>query len=657
MTSQEMSDLQKFYRSLRFRRKYTYDGKDLGVICEENSTKFALWAPLAHSVSLVLYPDGDSSPASRILPMQQGENGVWRYSEPTSLHGTYYEYRIDHGEGPVFSGDPYARACGCNSRRCMVVDLAKTNPPGWEEDRSPEREPEDIIWELHVKEFSHHPAGGFPEEARGKYTAFSCSHTSLNGDGIHPTGLPYLKQLGINTVQIMPFYDYGSVDEDDPGQFNWGYDPVYYNIPEGSYATDAHRGEVRILQCKQMIQALHQNGFRVIMDVVYNHTYHMDSPFSRTVPGYYYRHDPDGNPSNGSYCGNDVASERPMVTNFILNSVLYWAEEYHIDGFRFDLMGLLDVRLMNRIRLALDQRFGKGEKLIYGEPWAAGATYPDKKAIQALRQNANLLNPGVAMFCDSTRDIIKGHVFFSAQPGFIGGAPNTENGILNAARAWNGKIPGIRAPSQIITYVSCHDNLTLFDKLKLSTPKDRDILALNRLAAAIYMTCQGHIFMLSGEEFARTKDGNDNSYNASIELNQLDWNRAWEMKDLREYYQGLISIRKSSPGLCDKTPQAGDRFYSTWACAGAAGYYLDNRGPGSNSTLCVIYNANTTPITHALLPGDWEIWADGENSFLRKEGRKISGTVTVPAFSAMILSQDGILRKGDTEKCTTSELT
>ena len=647
MTPQDMADLQKYYRSLRFRRKFTYPGSDLGVLCREDSTSFALWAPIARAVNLVLYPDGDSLRPFKIIAMEEDEYGVWRHRENRSLHGTYYEYRVDNGQGLIPTGDPYARACGCNSRRCMAVDLNLCKPRNWDLDQAPPRPPEDIIWEMHIKEFSWQQAGGFPEAFQGKYLALTCPHTSLNQDGIHPTGLAYLKALGINTVQIMPFFDYGSVDERDDSQFNWGYDPMYYNVPEGSYATDPHRGEVRIKECRQMIQSLHTQGFRVIMDVVYNHTYHSDSPMNRTVPGYYYRFDGEGHPTNGSYCGNDIASERPMVSRFILDSVLYWAEQYHVDGFRFDLMGLLDVSLMNEIQKALDDRYGPGEKLIYGEPWAAGATGMEKKSLPALKSNAPHLNKSIAMFCDNTRDTVKGHVFFSAQPGFIGGAPNVESGILNAARAWCGQIPGITAPSQIISYLSCHDNLTLYDKLKVSSPPDRDLFALNRLAAAINFTCQGHVFLLSGEEFARTKEGNDNSYNAPIELNQLDWQRAWDQTSLREYYRGLIAIRKYSPGLCDKTPEARNRFYSQWTRPGAAGYYLDNRGPEGDGSLCVIYNAGTQPLSHTLLPGSWEIWADGENSFRWKENTSVSGTITVPPLSAMILSQDGIVHKGE----------
>ena len=635
MTYQDMEKLQTQYRSLRFRQKYAYIGPDLGVTCGENRTAFALWSPLARSVTLRLYEDPFAPEPFRVVSMTRTAQGVWRHAENQSLHGLYYDYCMDHGFNVLSSGDPYARACGPNSCRCMIVDLRKTDPEGWDTDRAPEKEPEDVIWETHVKEFSHDPAGGFPEAFRGKFLAFTCSDTSLHGDGIHPTGLPYLRQLGVNTVQLMPIFDYGSVDETDPEAFNWGYDPVYYNIPEGSYATDLTDGTARIRQCKQMIQSLHLNGFRVVMDVVYNHTWSLDSPFNRTVPGYYYRHDDQGHAANGSLCGNEIASERTMCGKFILESILYWAEEYHIDGFRFDLMGLLDVQLMNRIRSALDRKYGKGEKLLYGEPWAGAVSAMPKKSYPADKQNIGLLNANIAMFCDNTRDSVKGHIFFSAQPGFVSGAENLEHTILRDIQAWCGRLPGVSAPSQIISYLSCHDNLTLFDKLKVSGPPDRDILAMYRLCAAILMTCQGHLFLLSGEEAARTKEGNDNSYNAPISLNRLDWQRAWDYAELREYYRGLIAFRKTCPGLCDKSPT--DRVLSHWTRKHVLGLYMNNTGPTRQGMLCMIYNADTVPITHGLCAGQWETCITGTDSFCWQHPRSLSGSVTVPPVSAMIL--------------------
>ena len=350
--------LKNYYSAKEFLENYIYDGNDLGAECKEEGTTFRLWSPQAECVSLNLYQTGDGGNAYKQIPMKKEEKGVWSWESKEELHGVYYDYLITRDGEEVRSADPYAKACGVNGLRSMAVNLKKTNPKGWEKDQAPEEGPERIVYELHVKEFSWDKAGGFPEEYRGKYKAFTCRHTTLNEDGIHPTGLDYLKELGVTHIQIMPMYDYGSVNEaGEDTEFNWGYDPVNYNVPEGSYATDARHGEVRIREMKEMIQAIHEAGFGVIMDVVYNHTYSLDSWFQRTVPWYFYRVFPDGTVSDGSACGNDVASEREMCAKYILESVLYWTEEYHIDGFRFDLMGLLDVDLMNRIRSELDQRY------------------------------------------------------------------------------------------------------------------------------------------------------------------------------------------------------------------------------------------------------------------------------------------------------------
>ena len=351
----------KYYSSPEFREHYIYDNDDLGVSCTDSGTSFKLWSPSADSVTLNLYHEGDGGAAYAHIPMKKEDQGVWSSFFDENLHGVYYDYSLMFGEENVRSADPYAYACGVNGRRSMAVDLKMTDPEGWENDRAPEKGTEQIIYELHVKEFSWDPSGGFPEQYRGKYKAFTCPDTTLYGDGIHPTGMRYMKDLGITHVQIMPAYDYGSVNEAGKDtEFNWGYDPVNYNVPEGSYSTDPAHGEVRIREMKEMIQVLHSQGFRVIMDVVYNHTYSLDSWFQRTAPWYFYRVFDNGRISNGSACGNDVASEREMCAKYILESVLYWTEEYHIDGFRFDLMGLMDVDLMNRIRKALDERYGRG---------------------------------------------------------------------------------------------------------------------------------------------------------------------------------------------------------------------------------------------------------------------------------------------------------
>ena len=454
--------------------------------------------------------------------------------------------------------------------------------------------------------------------------AFTCENTTLEGEGRFPTGISYLKKLGVNYVQIMPMYDYGSVDESGeiPG-FNWGYDPVNYNVPEGSYSTDPYHGEVRIKELKEMVQSLHKNGFRVIMDVVYNHTYSLESWFQKTAPWYFYRVWEDGSISNGSACGNDVASERTMCAKYILESVLYWTEEYHIDGFRFDLMGLLDVKLMNQIRRELDARYGKGEKLVFGEPWRAEKTPMEGEALPADKEHIGLLDEQIGMFSDDTRDAIKGSVFEADE-------------TLE-----------VKAPSQIITYVSAHDNHTLWDKLSETTKNKKQRQKEYRLAAGIYLTCQGTPFFLSGEEFARTKGGRDNTYNASIDINRLNWKQAEKEQELIEYYRGMIGLRKQLPGLCDKSAEAKERIQTLQKRPGCVGFLADNRANDKEATkqqngwekLCIIYNANQKSENIHLPEGTWEILADGEDSYRWKMPVEIAREAVASPVSILILGQ------------------
>ena len=454
--------------------------------------------------------------------------------------------------------------------------------------------------------------------------AFTCENTTLEGEGRFPTGISYLKKLGVNYVQIMPMYDYGSVDESGeiPG-FNWGYDPVNYNVPEGSYSTDPYHGEVRIKELKEMVQSLHKNGFRVIMDVVYNHTYSLESWFQKTAPWYFYRVWEDGSISNGSACGNDVASERTMCAKYILESVLYWTEEYHIDGFRFDLMGLLDVKLMNQIRRELDARYGKGEKLVFGEPWRAEKTPMEGEALPVDKEHIGLLDEQIGMFSDDTRDAIKGSV-------------------LEADETLE-----VKAPSQIITYVSAHDNHTLWDKLSETTENKKQRQKEYRLAAGIYLTCQGTPFFLSGEEFARTKGGRDNTYNASIDINRLNWKQAEKEQELIEYYRGMIGLRKQLPGLCDKSAEAKERIQTLQKRPGCVGFLVDNRANDKEATkqqngwekLCIIYNANQKSENIHLPEGTWEILADGEDSYRWKMPVEIAREAVASPVSILILGQ------------------
>lgn len=628
-----------FYLSSSFSSKYDYNGR-LGAFADSDGTKFALWSPCALKVSLRLFTHGskeedgtDEDKPIIVYQMQYGRNGVFTLHTRKNLSGTYYDFEIEHEDGTVITPDPYAKACGVNGKRSMVIDLRTTDPDGWAEDKAPAKTADTVICELHVKDFSWDKSGGFPDDVRGRFLAFTKTKTYLNGeDKSLKTGLPYLKDLGVTHIQLMPIYDYGSVDEalsfknhlkgsKEEEPFNWGYDPVNYNCPEGSYSSDPYRGEVRITELKKAIMALHKAGFRVIMDVVYNHTYSLDSSFQKTVPWYYYRVDEEGKPSNGSGCGNDFASEMPMAHRFVKDSVLYWAEEYHIDGFRFDLMGLLDTSLMNDIKSSLDEKFGKDEKLIYGEPWGADKTHMEGRFIPSDKAHFKELDPSVGMFNDCIRDAVKGSVFKKEEPGFADGSKDADQIKKGLLSCIGGDDFPVTSPGQSITYVSCHDNLTLWDKLSavnwlrpVGDPEKKRI-AQNKLCAAIYLMSPGRVFFLSGEEGARTKNGDENSYNASIEENALKWDELYAHSDLIKYYKGLIGLRKSIP-LLNRTDKAlSEDFRVTGGAADSLpdGLVLVQGGDDSAEVL-MIYNGSSYQQSLGLPSGIWQLCADSDRS-------------------------------------------
>lgn len=628
-----------FYLSSSFSSKYDYNGR-LGAFADSDGTKFALWSPCALKVSLRLFTHGskeedgtDEDKPIIVYQMQYGRNGVFTLHTRKNLSGTYYDFEIEHEDGTVITPDPYAKACGVNGKRSMVIDLRTTDPDGWAEDKAPAKTADTVICELHVKDFSWDKSGGFPDDVRGRFLAFTKTKTYLNGeDKSLKTGLPYLKDLGVTHIQLMPIYDYGSVDEalsfknhlkgsKEEEPFNWGYDPVNYNCPEGSYSSDPYRGEVRITELKKAIMALHKAGFRVIMDVVYNHTYSLDSSFQKTVPWYYYRVDEEGKPSNGSGCGNDFASEMPMAHRFVKDSVLYWAEEYHIDGFRFDLMGLLDTSLMNDIKSSLDEKFGKDEKLIYGEPWGADKTHMEGRFIPSDKEHFKKLDPSVGMFNDCIRDAVKGSVFKKEEPGFADGSKDADQIKKGLLSCIGGDDFPVTNPGQSITYVSCHDNLTLWDKLSavnwlrpVGDPEKKRI-AQNKLCAAIYLMSPGRVFFLSGEEGARTKNGDENSYNASIEENALKWDELYAHSDLIKYYKGLIGLRKSIP-LLNRTDKAlSEDFRVTGGAADSLpdGLVLVQGGDDSAEVL-MIYNGSSYQQSLGLPSGIWQLCADSDRS-------------------------------------------
>lgn len=636
------------FDSIEFEKAYHTDAP-LGAFCTAEGTLFRVWAPTAEKVELRLYTEGSKTPLARSLPMAAKPQGLWEWETPENLDGTYYDFAVTVEECVHETPDPYGKACGVNGLRSMVLDLSRTDPENWDADCPPENQDEQIIYELHIKDFSWDRAGGFAEEDRGKYRAFTKEGTTLHGEGRFATGLDYLKRLGVTHIQILPMYDYGSMDEAkiDEG-YNWGYDPVNYNVPEGSYSTDPYHAQVRIRELKEMIAALHAKGFRVIMDVVYNHTYSLDCPLFKTVPWYFYRQNPDGTPSNGSGCGNDIASERSMCARYILESALYWVKEYHIDGFRFDLMGLLDTDLMQTLQKELDSRYGPGEKLVYGEPWRAADTAAAKGVILCDKNALKRIDGKIGAFCDDTRDAVKGSVMDERSVGFVNGGVITAEALKKCVAGWAGAYGAFQTPAQTITYLSCHDDWTLWDKLVYTLDPHKDfegcaeeIKGANRLAAAIYFSCQGRLFIHAGEEFGRTKGGIKNSYCSGAEINQLDWERAWKNGDLVDYYRGLIALRKQLPGLQDKSEQAAKRILQTFETApNCAGVLLDNRGKDSKwENLLLCFNCSREKAALSLPAGRWQVLADGENAFLWRSHTWLEGKTQIPPQSALLLGK------------------
>ena len=647
MAAKTPAQWKTLFENVPFHRENYYTGP-LGPDYTPGGTCLRLWAPTAEAVTVTLYHKGDGGAVLGTEPLVRGAHGVWSIWLPGEQHGRYYTFAVTADGITRETGDPYARAAGVNGVRSMIVDLARTAPSGWERDVRPTIPPaQRAVWEVSVRDFSQDAASGVRPAWRGKYMAFTQQGTTLHGDGIHPTCLNYLKRLGVKYVQLMPIFDFGSVDEAKPllRQYNWGYDPTNFNVPEGSYSTDPTRGEVRIRECREMIAALHAAGIGVVMDVVYNHTYRTENPLNSTVPYYFFRQDPDGSFSNGSGCGNEFASERPMARRYLIDSILYWAKEYHIDGFRFDLMGLYDAESINAVRAALDALPGGRDILLYGEPWQGGASQLHR--YEANKANLAMLNERVGIFCDDTRDAIKGGCFDAREPGYVEGKPGSFWDIGAAVAAWcrSDRLPP-HAPSQIVSYVSAHDNFTLWDKLLCVryekpefTARDTVALAQNRLAAGIYLTSFGLPFMQAGEEFARTKKGVGNSYRSSPALNRLDWNRAEQYHALVDYYRGLLALRAAFPRLGSTDRHAPEALQFFALEQPLVGWMLPAVwGDGAAwSALCVFYNPTETTCTVALPAGQWKLLSDGTSSSLwRGQSRIFTGKAALAPYSATI---------------------
>ena len=647
MAAKTPAQWKTLFENVPFHRENYYTGP-LGPDYTPGGTCLRLWAPTAEAVTVTLYHKGDGGAVLGTEPLVRGAHGVWSVWLPGEQHGRYYTFAVTVNGITRETGDPYARAAGVNGVRSMIVDLARTAPSGWERDVRPTIPPaQRAVWEVSVRDFSQDAASGVRPAWRGKYMAFTQQGTTLHGDGIHPTCLNYLKRLGVKYVQLMPIFDFGSVDEAKPllRQYNWGYDPTNFNVPEGSYSTDPTRGEVRIRECREMIAALHAAGIGVVMDVVYNHTYRTENPLNNTVPYYFFRQNPDGSFSNGSGCGNEFASERPMARRYLIDSILYWAKEYHIDGFRFDLMGLYDAESINAVRAALDSLPGGRDILLYGEPWQGGASQLHR--YEANKANLAMLNERVGIFCDDTRDAIKGGCFDAREPGYVEGKPGSFWDIGGAVAAWcrSDRLPP-HAPSQIVSYVSAHDNFTLWDKLLCVryekpefTARDTVALAQNRLAAGIYLTSFGLPFMQAGEEFARTKKGVSNSYRSSPALNRLDWNRAEQYHALVDYYRGLLALRAAFPRLGSTDRHAPEALQFFALEQPLVGWTLPAVwGDGAAwSALCVFYNPTDTACTVSLPAGQWKLLSDGTSSSLwRGQSRVFTGNAPLAPYSATI---------------------
>ncbi|MCQ4021846.1 MULTISPECIES: type I pullulanase [unclassified Ruminococcus] len=646
-----------------------YTGNDLGATYTPAATTFKVWSPTASKAMVRLYATGSASESKKAgvkdvletLEMTFDEtNGVWSVTVEKDLKNVYYQYLITIGGKTGGTGDIYAKAAGVNGNRSMVVDLDSTDPKGWENDtyKLVPNQTDANIWEIHVKDFSYDKSSGVSEANRGRYLAFTESGTTLNGEGKISTCVDYLKDMGIKYVHINPFYDFGSIQEDGPQtQFNWGYDPKNYNVPEGSYSSNPYDGNVRINEVKQMVMALHNAGIGIIMDVVYNHTHEGETSFfNKTVPNYYYRVYNSGKWANNSGCGNDTASERAMYRKYMIDSVTYWAQEYHIDGFRFDLMGLHDVETMNQIRASLDTI--NPDLIMYGEGWnMTGSDKLYSYPAMANQTQSAALSTRISYFNDQFRDAAKGSVFEATGKGFLQEANKSNMGSLLAGIMANTTSGNWKAqtPEQTVTYVDCHDNHTLYDRLVASVKGEltdlysnryEDLIQMNKMSAALVYTSQGVPFILAGEEFARTKYGDHNSYKSSPEINKLDWNRLVDYADLVSYYKGMIKLRDAYAPFRDATGAVAKsklKYVSPAKLPVGVLAYTINDDTAIWKNVAVIFNssdeAQTVTLPGENLPQNWVILVNGEQAGVNSLGEINTGAeITIPANTSYVLA-------------------
>ncbi len=666
----------KIYAKRSFDESYdaqnAYDGDDLGCTYTPEKTTFKVWSPEASSVVLCRYEDGNGGGSIEEAPMIKGEKGVWSAEIAGDIVNTYYTYKVTVDGTTQEAADIYAKAAGVNGDRAMVVDLDSTDPENWEKDYQREETllSDIIVWEVHIRDFSIDVSSGVSQRNRGKYKAFTES-TTINGEGRTASCVDYLKELGVTHVQILPMYDYASVDEanasTNPGSdYSWGYDPKNYNVPEGSYSSNPQDGNVRITEMKEMIQALHDAGIKVIMDVAYSHTCDArNSNFNKIMPDYYYKLNSDLSYDDQSGWGNATRSESAMFRKFMIDSVSFWAEEYNLDGFRFDLMGIHDVATMNQICSALNRRFGKNTIVLYGEGWTGNGAYDSNSAHKA---NESRLDYGIGFYNDQMREALKGGQNFDGTIGFlqtnyvsgeylepgVKWPNNVFGGIMGSVGYTSGEF-GMWRPfwskssDCCLSYVSAHDTLTLWDKLAEGFGKDFSSVddkmkRMNKLAGSVVLVSKGGVFMQAGEEFARTKNGDENSGSSPDSVNKIDWNRVDAYSDIQEYYRGMIRIRKAFSGFRSVLGRSGDNWNPVnnnieWISkeeAGMTAFYETNSVPGQWDRIAVLINNAVSEETVTLTgASDWVVIADGTKAGLEKI-RESGSDITVPGKSVLV---------------------
>lgn len=642
-------NLPSYYSTEEFEAEFTYQGNDLGATWSEEATNFRVWAPTATAVKVNLYESGDPAELDLIdqLEMTKDINGTWVLEVAGDQSGVYYTYQVDVDGDSVEACDPYARTTGVNGRRAMVIDLDATDPEGWENDKDPHygnNITDAVIYELHVRDLSMDSSSGI--QNKGKFLGVIETGTT-NSQGI-PTGLDHIKNLGATHIHILPCYDYGSIDEANlhENNFNWGYDPQNYNVPEGSYSTDPFKGEVRVSEFKQMVKGLHDNGISLIMDVTYNHVYDARGfCFNQIVPGYFSRITPMGNYSAGSGCGNDTASERSMVKKYIVDSVNYWADEYHIDGFRFDLVGLIDTETINEVVKTVHEKHPN--VIFYGEGWTMD-TELTKDGYTLTTQRNSQKTPNFAFFSDTIRDAIRGPMTNVTNPGYCSGGSGFTGNIISC---FKGAPSWCKSPTQTINYASCHDNNTLFDRIIMATADadTEDRARMNNLAAAIVMTSQGTPLFQAGEEMLRTKvlpDGTfeHNSYKSPDSVNSLKWDDLNQelYQDTYRYYQGLIAFRQAHPALrmTDAAEVASAITAITDPNSSVLAFQIAGGVNGEESEgLYVIFNPRSESASMELPEGQWTVYINGEDAGTTPI-ETVEGNVSVDPISAMVLVKE-----------------